>query len=289
MLIKKKVFFLLISIVILSFALTGCYDLGDATLSDEDYCQTYSEIRVIDASGDVDYYTMEDFYNEEAVNDFKTPMSEDDRSEYSYLIVRVDKDLSIGEVSIFLDSTVKETVQASFFVLDEGDLPTRVYTGPGGRYSLSEMDEPSDSLVLATTTARLAGVAGKWNAVYLRQWGTGEERIKRQEVKEGQYLVVRFDNNRYDPALTALDEAESAWLDAKAEYETKLLAWQTLNNDPSATQEAKDAAMNALTSANATLAVAERDYQAAKSNYERERFPYQRVPIRITAILINAE
>ena len=101
MLIKKKVFFLLISIVILSFALTGCYDLGDATLSDEDYCQTYSEIRVIDASGDVDYYTMEDFYNEEAVNDFKTPMSEDDRSEYSYLIVKVDKDLSIGEVSVY--------------------------------------------------------------------------------------------------------------------------------------------------------------------------------------------
>ena len=289
MLIKKKALFLLISIVILSFALTGCYDLGDATLSDEDYCQTYSEIRVIDASGDVDYYTMEDFYNEEAVNDFKTPMSEDDRSEYSYLIVKVDKDLSIGEVSVYLDSTVKETVQASFFVLDEGDLPTRVYTGPGGRYSLSEMDEPSDSKVLATTTARLAGVAGKWNAVYLRQWGTGEKRIKRQEVKEGQYLVVRFDNNRYDPALTALDEAKSAWLEAKEAYETKLLAWQTLNNDPSATQEAKDAAMYALTSANATLAVAERDYQAAQSNYERERFPYQRVPIRITAILINAE
>ena len=287
--IKKKVFFLLISIVVLSFALTGCYDLGDATLSDEDYCQTYSEIRVIDASGDVDYYTMEDFYNEEAVNDFKTPMSEDNRSEYSYLIVKVDKDLSIGEVSVYLDSTVKETVQASFFVLDEGELPTRVYTGPGGRYSLSEMDEPSDSKVLATTTARLAGVAGKWNAVYLRQWGTGEERIKRQEVKEGQYLVVRFDNNRYDPALTALDEAESAWLEAKAAYEATLLAWQTLNNDPSATQEAKDAAMYALTSANTALSVAERDYQAAQSNYERERFPYQRVPIRITAILINAE
>ena len=289
MLIKKKVFFLLIGIVILLFALTGCYDLGDATLSDEDYCQTYPEIRVIDASAEVDYYTMEDFYNEEAVNDFKTPMSEDDRSEYSYLIVRVDKDLSIGEVSIFLDSTVKETVQASFFVLDEGDLPTRVYTGPDGRYSLSEMDEPSDNQVLATTTARLTGVANKWNAVYLRQWGTSEERIKRQAVKEGQYLVVRFDNNRYDPALTALDEAKSAWLDAKAAYEARLLAWQTLSNDPSATQEAKDAAMNALTSANTALSVAERDYQAAKNNYEREGLPYQRVPIRITSILINAE
>ena len=287
--IKKKGLFLLISILILSFALTGCYDLGDGTLNDEDYCQTYSEISLIDGSASIDYYTMEDFYNEEAVNDFKTPMEEEDRSEYSYLIIKVGKSLSIGEIAVFVDSTVEETLQASFFVLDESEVPTKVYTGEDGRYTFSESDEPSDDEVLAMTTVRLSGVADKWSAVYLRRWGAGENQTKRYPVEEGQYLVLRFDNNRYDPAKMGLDAAEADWLAAKNRYEEKYTAWQTVNNDPSSTQEERDAAMTALTTASSLYAVAERDLEAAKSNYERERFPYQKVPIRITSILINAE
>lgn len=289
MLIKKKVLFLLISILIITFALTACYDLGEATEDDEEYCETYPEVRVIKGDASVVYYTMEDFYNEEAVNDFNTVMTEDDRSEYSYLIIEVNKDLSIGEVAVYIDSSVAETVQASFFVLDHADLPTKVYTGPLGRYAWSETNEPSDDKVLAKASVRLSGVPDKWNAIYLRKWGTGEETTKRYSIQEGQYLVVRFDNNRYDPAKREFEIAEEAWQKAKARYEEKLAEWQTVNNNPSSTQEEKDAAMAALRLASSDMSTAEREYEAAQSKYERERFPYQRVPIRVTSILINAE
>lgn len=287
--IKKRFFGLLICITLLSFTLTGCYDLGDATETDEEYCDLYPEIKVIYGADDVDSYDMEDFYNKEAVNDFKSPMDEDDRHYYSYILIEVDKDISVGSIAVHFDSTEEETLSVSFFVLGESDLPSKIYTGKGGKYKQSDCNEPDPEKAIGKATRKLKGVVDKWDAIFLESWIDGEKTSKRHSVSKGQYIVLRLDNNCYDPAQAALETAEEALQKAQDEYEQKLAAWQEVNNDPSSTQAQKNAAMDELSQATAAKTLGERDYETARQNYEKNKFPYKKVAVRITAILINAK
>ena len=287
--IKKRFLLLLICITLLSFTLTGCYDLGDAAETDEEYCDLYPEIKVIYGADDVDSYDMEDFYNEEAVNDFKSPMDEDDRHYYSYILIEVDKDISVGSIAVHFDSTEAETLSVSFFVLNESDLPSKIYTGKGGKYKQSECNEPDPKNAIGKATRKLKGIVDKWEAIYLAAWTDGETTSKRHNVSKGQYIVLRLDNNCYDPALSALETAEEAWQKFKDEYDEKLAAYQAVVNNPSSTQEQRNAAMNELSQATAAKTLGERDYETARQNYEKNKFPYKKVAVRITAILINAE
>ena len=287
--INKRVFLLIICIAILSFTLTGCYDLGDGTESDEDYCDVYSNVSVIDRSSDRTSYSMEDFYNKEAVNDFKSPMDEDDRDYYTYLIIEVERDLSLGQIAVHFESTVEDTLSVSFFILDASDVPTKIYNGAGGAYPENECNEPDPKNAIGNATCRMSGIAGKWKDIFLASWTEGETVVKRHDIREGQYIVLRIDNNCYDRALLEYEEAQKEWQIIADIYELKLAAWQAINNDPSASQADKDAAMNALSSATADKNLADRDLEAARQKYEREKFPYKAMPVRITAILINAE
>ena len=287
--INKRVFLLIICIAILSFTLTGCYDLGNGTVNDEDYCDVYSEVSVIDGLSNITYYSMEDFYNKEAVNDFKSPMSESERSYYTYLLIQVERDLSIGNIAVHFESTVEETLSVSFFILDEDDIPTKVFIGDGEKYSEGECDEPNPSSALGHETCHLRGTANKWDAILLTSWNDGETVSKRHDISEGLYIVLRIDNNCYDRAKLEYDHAQKEWQAIVEDYEQKMEAWQTVNNNPSATQEEKDAAMKALSEATAAKNLGERDFGEAQKKYERNKFPYKAVPIRITAILINAE
>ena len=47
--------------------------------------------------------------------------------------------------------------------------------------------------------------------------------------------------------------------------------------------------MTALSQAIAAKNVAERDYETARAEYENNKFPYKKVSVRMTAILIYAE
>lgn len=287
--IDKKVFFLIICITLLSLTLVGCYDLGDATETDEEYCELYPEIKVIYGSDDVDSYDMEDFYNKEAVNDFKSPMDEDDRHYYSYLTIKVAKDVSVGSIAVHFDSTEQETLSVSYFVLDESDLPTKIYTGKDGTYKLSESDEPNPKNAIGNSSCILKGVADKWQAAVLTGWKDGETTSKRHNVSEGQYIVLRLNNNCYDPALSAYETAEETWQKAVEEYDVKLAAYQALVNDSGSSQSERNAAMNALSLATERKTLAERDYDEARQEYEKNKYPYKKVAIRMTAILINAK
>ena len=287
--IKRKLLFLLLAILTLPLVLSACYDLGEGTENDDDYCDTYSDISVVKSSAEVEEYSMEDFYNKEAVNDFKTPMEESERNEYSYLIIKVEKDLAIGQIAVFFDSTVKETLSITYFVLDEEDMPIKAYTGEGGKYKLDESNEPSDDQALGKTSVHLSGEADDWESAYLREWGFGNETSKRYNVTSGQYIVLRIDNNCYDRALAALEKAEKALEELKADYQLKLAAWQAVNADSSASQEAKNEAMNKMSEALEKMNIGERDHNEAKEAYERNKCPYQKMPIRMTAILINAK
>ena len=264
MLIKKKVLFLLIGITLLSLTLSGCYDLGDATKTDEEYCELYPEIKVIYGSDDVDSYGMEDFYNKEAVNDFKSPMDEDDRNYYSYLTIKVAKNISVGSIAVHFDSTEEETLTVSYFVLDESALPSKIYTGKTGAYNLSESDEPDPAKALGHSSCKLKGVADKWQAAMLSAWKDGETTSKRHNVSEGQYIVLRLDNNCYDPSLAAFEQAEEEWEKVQDDYSNHRIDY-------------------------AAYIVGERDYNVASQEYEKNKFPYKKVAVRITAILINAK
>ena len=264
MLIKKKVLFLLLCITLLSLTLSGCYDLGDATETDEEYCDLYPEIKVIYGSDDSDSYDMEDFYNEEAVNDFESPMDEDDRKYYSYLTIKVAKDISVGSIAVHFESTEEETLSVSYFVLDESALPSKIYTGKTGTYKLSESDEPDPANALGHSSCTLKGVADKWQAAMLSAWIDGETTSKRHDVSEGQYIVLRIDNNCYDRALAAFEEAEEAWQKVQDDYANHRIDYAAYN-------------------------VGERDYDEARAEYEKNKFPYKRVAVRMTAILINAK
>lgn len=264
MLIKKKVFFLLLCITLLSLTLSGCYDLGDATEDDEEYCDLYPEIKVMYGADDSDSYDMEDFYNKEAVNDFVSPMDEDDRKYYSYLTIKVAKDISVGSIAVHFESTEEETLSVSYFILDESELPTKIYTGKSGTYKLSESNEPDPENALGQSSCKLKGVADKWQAAMLSTWKDGETTSKRHNVSEGQYIVLRLNNNCYDSALATLDQAEETWQKIQDDYNNRRIDY-------------------------AAYVVGERDYNEARAEYDKNRFPYKKVAVRMTAILINAK
>lgn len=286
MLIKKKVFFLFICIALLSLTLSGCYDLGDATEDDEEYCNLYPEIELIYSSDSTASYNMEDFYNKEAVNDFKSPMDEDDREYYSYLTIKVDKDIFVNTVAVHFESTKNETLSVSFFVLDESNLPSKIYTGKDGKYKKNECNEPDIEDALGSASCKLPGVKDKWQAIMSTSWKDGSKRIS---VKEGQYIVLRINNNCYDPALSDYEAAEEVFEKAKEAYETKLSNYQAVINDSSSSQAQRNAAMNQLSTATEEKNIAERDYEEAKKNYEKNKSPYNKVEVRMTAILISAK
>ena len=287
--IKIRYFLLLICIVVLSFTLSGCFDLGEGTEDDDDYCEAYPEVGVIDGSADVTYYTMEDFYNKNAVNKFESPMDEDERDYYSYLFIKVDRDLSLGEIAVHFESTRQETLTVSYFILNDDEVPPKVYTGEGGRYSKDESDEPNVSRAIGHATCNLNGVANKWSVAYLKSWTDGEVTTKRHDIQAGQYLVLRLDNNCYDPALILYEAAQKEYQRILEEYQAKYDAYQAVLNNPSATQEERNVAMNALSEATADKNVGEKDFEEAQATYEKTKFPYEKVEVRITAILINSK
>lgn len=289
MLIKKKVVFLLVCITLISSILTGCYDLGEATKTDEEYCDAYSEIGVMSGSSNITYYEMSDFYSKTAVNEFKSPMEESERREYSYLTIKVSHTVTMDDVAVHFESTVADTLSVSFFVLEENELPTKIYTGPGGDYKQEECNEPPLDKAVATVTCKLSGVENKWKPAWLKTWVDGETATKTREVEGGQYIVLRINNNCYDPSLSALEKAEEEWNKVKEEYDEKAAAWQNVNNNSSATQEERNEAMTALMTATAAKNVADRDYEIARQEYEKNKFPYKKMPVRMTAILIKAE
>ena len=261
--INKKVYFLLITILLCTFGLTACYDLGEGTQTDEEYRENYSLIRLVDTESDTYDYSMEDFYSDEAVNDLVSPLSEEDRREYTYIFVKSEKALSVGEIAIYFDSTVEADVNVKVFVMDEDDLPSKIYAGEDGDCSADECDEPDLADAVGDITFHVPGTADKWKEMYLRSWGKKDETPQsRYSIGEDQYIVFRISNNCYDPAKRIFDIAEQKWKKAVEEYETTSEEYRA----------------------------AERDYNAAKAKYESEKGPdLERVPVRITAVLIYAD
>ena len=289
--INKKVYFLLITIILCTFGLTACYNLGEGTQTDEEYRENYSLIRLVDTESDTYDYSMEDFYNDEAVNDLVSPLSEEDRREYTYIFVKSEKALSIGEIAIYFDSTVEADVNVKVFVMDEDDLPSNIYAGEDGDCSADECDEPDLADAVGDITFHVPGTADKWKEMYLKSWGKKDEtQQKRYSIGEDQYIVFRISNNCYDPAKRKLDLAEKSWQEALELFKAAQDAYQAIMSDSSASASDKAAAQTTFNEATNARNGAESEYNAAKAKYDSEKGPdYTRVPVRITAVLIYAD
>ena len=289
--IKKEKIFLLIAILIFTFAFSGCYDLGDGIETDDEYRANYSLIRLVDSDSETYDYSMADFYTDEAVNDLISPLSEEERREYAYIFIKSKKTLFIGEIAIYFDSTVEADVNVKVFVMDEENLPTKLYTGKDGKYSADKCDEPDLADSVADVSFRVPGKADKWKEFYLTSWKEKDEQpTKRHLLGEGQYLVFRISNNCYDPAKRIFEEAEEIWQKALEAFEEARAGYEEIMSDSSLSAEDKAAAQTDFNKATSIRNAAERDYNAAREKYEKEKGPdYTRVPIRITAILISAQ
>ena len=260
--IKKKVFFLFIAIIIFTLVFSGCYSLGDGTEDEEDYRANYADIRLVDRESEVHEYSMADFYTDEAVNDLISPMAEEERAEYTYILIKTERALSLGEIAIYFDSTVSTTVRVQAFILDEDDIPTKVYTGKDGEYSSDESNEPDPKTALAEVSFDVPGKKDGWKEMYLTVWKNSDGTTsKRHAIDAGQFIVFRIVNNCYDSAILELEKAEERY--------------NAVVSDDGATDAQKKAAEN--------------EYKAAQQKYQAEKNDLIKVPIRITAVLINAE
>jgi|GEM_PF-1699325 len=289
--IKKKVFFLFIAILIFTLALSGCYSLGDGTSNDEEYRENYSDIRLIDHASEVHEYTMEDFYNDQAVNDLISPMSEEERDEYSYILIRSEKALSLGEIAIYFDSTVNANVHVEVFILDADHIPTKVYTGKSGKYTSDECNEPDSADAVGEVYFTVPGTADKWQELYLTAWkDENGEAVKRRDIGAGEFIVFRILNNCYDFSLRDFENAEKTLDEVNKEYDENVGELEEIINDDLSTQAEKNAAQEQLNALNAKKDEAQKAYNEAAAKYEASKAnALKRVPIRITAVLINAE
>ena len=293
--IKKKVIFLFIATLIAAIALSGCYELGDATENDEEYRSNYSIIRFIGRKGETASFGMKDFYTKEAVNDFASPMSEELRQKYSYIMIKSENSVSLGELAMYFESDVAAEVFVSVFILSEDELPTKLYDGENGEVSEEDCDEPENEAAVTELSFRVTGAEAsakkRWQPMYLKSWAkAGAPKVKRLNIEGGQYIVFRIKNNCSDPALRVFNRAKKEWQEAFDDYTAKEAALKAVSEDPSATADQKVAAKNAFDAAAKAKAVAEVSYNEAVKRYEREKAPEMtEVSFRITAVLINAE
>ena len=283
--ITKK-FYAFLLLVILLFALTGCFDLGTAyttskqgNADEEVYYDAYGSVYVLDSDGSSSSYSMSDFYSKETVNDFECAI---DSKQYTYLGVEVKKDLKIGEIVVYFNSPEAETIGVSFYIVDK--IPTKItfVDELGVVHNLKGSDEPAIDQRVGLASTRLE--ANKWNSIYLKR--TGSQSLLK--ASEGQFLLLRIENNCYDTtqkellaAQEKLDTSLATYNADKADYDNKLI---------SGTEAEKASAKAKMDLSLSELQKAQEEYNQAMKKAEEQKSSYTtRVSIKITDILIYAE
>ena len=276
----------LLSLFILLFALTGCFELGSAyntstqgKIDEDAYYDAYGDVVLLDYDGSKSTYSMSDFYNKDTVNDFECAL---ESKEYTYLGIELEKDLDIGEIVLYFNSPISATIGVSFYIVDE--MPTIIAhvdsTGKVQNVKLS--NEPSIDKRVATASTRL--VSNKWNSIYLKRTGTQSL----LHVKSEQFLLVRIENNCYDIYQKELDKAKEEFDSAYLTYQTDLAFYN--EKLKSGSQVEIDAAKTKVEKSLSELNKAQEKYNQAKKDHDENKNPYTtRLSLKITDILIYAE
>jgi hypothetical protein len=202
---------------IMAAVLVGCFDLGDFS-DDAAYYDAFGEISLVYSTEkkEAEYkkYSVEDyFYNKATGEDFSYGNPKDEEPDggkdipqlpYVYMAIPVQQDMKIDSLALYFNAVEDCPIEVAFYLVNE--LPD------GGSFSdirlledpeyLPESNgngeeepekikysDPDDSLMVAKTTLQAKG--GNWVSLLVNDW-SGENML---EVKEGQYVLLRFINN----------------------------------------------------------------------------------------------
>ncbi len=212
----KKLIFLCVAVFI-SATCVGCFDLGD--FSDEtEYYDSFGDVGLVYQDPDVpeksieeDEYSIQDyFYNKNTGENFSYGDPKDDEPDegkdipqlpYVYMSIPVERDLKIESLALYFNTTKTCTFDVVLYLVD--DLPdfSNIWLLGEPEYQQKEdgdgemVDEkieysdPDDSKIVAR--ASVQAKEGEWVSILVDEWNSG----KRLEVKESQYLLLRFVNN----------------------------------------------------------------------------------------------
>jgi hypothetical protein len=206
--------------VIFAVALVGCFDLGD--FSDESaYYESFGDVRLVYQNPNSDKkdikskdYSIEDyFYNKNTGENFTYGDPNDEESDegkdipqlsYVYMAIPIEQDLSLESLALYFNAIQTCSLEVFFYVVDDlpnggdfknirllGDPEYQPKTGENGEtiYEKIEYSDPSDDLMVAKVTMQVK--TGKWDSLIVNKWNS----VNSLEIKDGQYLLLRFVNN----------------------------------------------------------------------------------------------
>lgn len=206
--------------VVSAVTLAGCFDLGDFE-DEEEYYDSFGDVRLVyqnptalekDIESE-DYSVKDYFYNKNTGEKFAYGDPKDEESDegkdipqlaYVYMAIPVEKDLSVDSVALYCNALQTCSMEVFFYLVD--DLPdggdfTNIWllgepeyeqkSNENGEAIDEKIDysDPSDSLLVAKTTMQVK--EGKWASLIVNDWN--QEDVL--EIKDGQYLLLRFVNN----------------------------------------------------------------------------------------------
>ena len=212
---------------VLAATAVGCFDLGE--FSDEEaYYDAFGDVQLVyqnpsAAEKDVeseDYSIKDYFYNKNTGEDFTYGDPKDEEPDegkdipqlpYVYMVIPVEQDMKVESLALYFNALETCALDISFYVVDElpdgGDFTNvRIFGEPEYRqifdddgnplyenneplYEKIEYSDPDDSLLVGKTNIHLK--EGDWVACVMENWSSGDV----VEIKESQYLLLRFVNN----------------------------------------------------------------------------------------------
>ena len=163
----KNLVVLLFATIFAIFSLTGCYNLGEFE-DEESYYNAFSDFVLINDKGEtITEYSMRDFYNKDAVENFVSPIKRDNCDTFVYMYFKANEDVNIGDFAIYFNSTSSNELGISIFVLNEDELPTEIYNPDGEN---NNNNEPLNEKIIASSSVRLNGTENDWNAVMIKNY-----------------------------------------------------------------------------------------------------------------------
>lgn len=121
--VAKSSLVMVLVIILLTFTLTGCCDLGDFP-SEEAYVNCFKNVQLIgqDVEDDKNDNSMSDFYSKDLVENYQT-ICTIDLDYYKYLVIEANdsdemKDLRISDFAMFVYGTEVTSLAMTFFSVD---------------------------------------------------------------------------------------------------------------------------------------------------------------------------
>ena len=212
----KKLISLCVAVFI-SATCVGCFDLGDFK-NEAEYYDSFGDVGLVyqdpdtdEKSVEEDEYSIQDyFYNKNTGKSFSYGDPEDEEPDegkdipqlpYAYMSIPVERDLKMESLGLYFNTTQTCTFEVVLYLVD--DLPdfSNIWLLGEPEYQQKEDDkgemvnqkieysDPDDSKIVAR--ASVQAKAGEWVSILVKDWNSG----KRLEIKESQYLLLRFANN----------------------------------------------------------------------------------------------